>query len=65
MFDLPQIGDTFSALVGCRHRRVEDCVGKHHNAEASSSHTLRFGGFDFLAPEEVTLTAGTGTGSGP
>lgn len=57
MFDLPQVGDTFSALVGCRHRRVEDCVGKHNNAEASSSRTLRFGGFDFLAPEQVTVTA--------
>ena len=57
MFDLPVIGDTFNVTVGCRHRKGSDCIGKHSNAEASSSKTLRFGGFDFLSPEDVTLSA--------
>lgn len=56
-FDTIVIGDTFEAIVGCRHRIAEDCVTKHANAEASSSQTLRFGGFPFPAPEDVTMTS--------
>lgn len=55
--DVPEIGDTFFAIVGCRKRLEEDCVLKHDNAHRSSSRTLRFGGFPFLAPEDVTATA--------
>lgn len=55
--DIPQIGDTFWAVVGCRKRLTEDCVQKHDNRHRSSSRTLRFGGFPFLAPEDVTATA--------
>lgn len=59
-FDTIVIGDTFTAIVGCHHRLAEDCIAKHANAEASSSQTLRFGGFPFLAPEDVTATADKG-----
>lgn len=55
--DVPEIGDTFYAVVGCRKRLTEDCVQKHDNKNRSSSKTLRFGGFPFLAPEEVTMSA--------
>lgn len=55
--DLPAIGDTFYAVAGCRKRLSEDCVLKHHNAERSSSRTLRFGGFPFLAPESSGVNA--------
>ncbi len=55
-FSTIQVGDTFSALAGCRKRLAEDCTGKHANALASSSKTLRFGGFPFLAPEDGTMT---------
>jgi hypothetical protein len=51
------VGDTFEAIVGCRHRLTEDCVNKHHQPESSVSRTIRFGGFPFLAPEDVTITA--------
>lgn len=56
-YDDIQIGDTFEALVGCRHRRQEDCITKHDNANNSRTLTLRFGGFDFLAGENITATA--------
>jgi hypothetical protein len=56
-YDDIQIGDTFEALVGCRHRRQEDCITKHDNAHNSRTLTLRFGGFDFLAGENITATA--------
>lgn len=59
-YDDIQIGDTFEALVGCRLRRVEDCVGKHDNANNSRTLTLRFGGFDFLAGENITASAPKG-----
>ncbi|WP_136617071.1 MULTISPECIES: baseplate hub protein [Mesorhizobium] len=59
-YDDIQIGDTFEALVGCRHRRVEDCIGKHDNAHNSRTLTLRYGGFDFLAGENITATAPKG-----
>lgn len=55
--DVPAIGDTFYAVAGCRKRLTEDCVLKHHNAERSSSRTLRFGGFPFLAPESSGVNA--------
>lgn len=48
--DLPAIGDTFEATPGCRKRLKEDCVEKWNNGD-------RFGGFPFLAPENVTATA--------
>lgn len=51
------VGDTFEALVGCRHRRVEDCITKHDNANNSRTKTLRYGGMDFLAGENITATA--------
>ncbi|ESY89017.1 hypothetical protein X739_00485 [Mesorhizobium sp. LNHC220B00] len=51
------VGDTFEALVGCRHRRQEDCITKHDNAHNSRTLTLRYGGFDFLAGENITATA--------
>jgi hypothetical protein len=51
------VGDTFEALVGCRHRRVEDCITKHDNASNSRTLTLRYRGFDFLAGENITATA--------
>lgn len=56
-YDDIQVGDTFEALVGCRHRRQEDCITKHDNQHNSRTLTLRFGGFDFLAGENVTATA--------
>jgi len=56
-YDDIQVGDTFEALVGCRHRRQEDCITKHDNAHNSRTLTLRFGGFDFLAGENITATA--------
>ncbi|RVD44218.1 DUF2163 domain-containing protein [Mesorhizobium sp. M4A.F.Ca.ET.020.02.1.1] len=56
-YDDIAIGDTFEALVGCRHRRVEDCITKHNNAANSRTKTLRYGGFDFLAGENITATA--------
>ena len=59
-YDDIQIGDTFEALVGCRHRRQEDCITKHDNANNSRTLTLRFGGFDFLAGENITATAQKG-----
>lgn len=55
--DVPQIGDTFYAIVGCRKRLTEDCVQKHNNAVRSISRTLRFGGFPFLAPEQSGASA--------
>lgn len=55
--DVPQIGDTFFAIVGCRKRLTEDCVQKHDNAARSISRTLRFGGFPFLAPEQSGVSA--------
>lgn len=54
--DLPQIGDTFDATPGCRKRLAEDCVAKWSNGN-------RFGGFPFLAPENVTATAPKGKAS--
>jgi hypothetical protein len=51
------VGDTFEVLVGCRKRRVEDCITKHDNAHNSRTLTLRYGGFDFLAGENITATA--------
>lgn len=54
------VGDTFEALVGCRHRRVEDCITKHDNAANSRTGTLRYRGFDFLAGENITATAPKG-----
>ncbi|TGT76706.1 MULTISPECIES: DUF2163 domain-containing protein [unclassified Mesorhizobium] len=56
-YDDIAIGDTFEALVGCRHRRVEDCITKHDNAANSRTKTLRYGGMDFLAGENITATA--------
>lgn len=56
-YDDIHVGDTFEVLVGCRHRRVEDCIGKHDNAHNSRTLTLRYGGFDFLAGENITATA--------
>lgn len=56
-YDDIQVGDTFEVLVGCRGRRVEDCIGKHDNAHNSRTLTLRFLGFDFLAGENITATA--------
>ena len=56
-YDDIAIGDTFEALVGCRHRRQEDCITKHDNANNSRTKTLRYGGFDFLAGENITATA--------
>jgi hypothetical protein len=56
-YDDIAFGDTFEALVGCRHRRVEDCIGKHDNANNSRTLTLRYRGFDFLAGENITATA--------
>lgn len=56
-YDDIAIGDTFEALVGCRKRRVEDCINKHANAENSRTKTLRYGGMDFLAGENITATA--------
>jgi len=56
-YDDIAIGDTFEVLVGCRHRRVEDCITKHDNAHNSRTLTLRYGGFDFLAGENITATA--------
>jgi hypothetical protein len=56
-YDDIAIGDTFEALVGCRHRRVEDCITKHDNAHNSRTLTLRYGGMDFLAGENITATA--------
>lgn len=55
--DVPEIGDTFYAVAGCRKRLTEDCVEKHDNANRSISRTLRFGGFPFLAPEQSGATA--------
>ena len=51
------VGDTFTLVAGCRKRLSEDCVAKHQNAAVSSSRTLRFGGFQHLAPENVTASA--------
>jgi hypothetical protein len=56
-YDDIAVGDTFEALVGCRHRRVEDCITKHDNASNSRTGTLRYRGFDFLAGENITATA--------
>lgn len=56
-YDDIEAGDTFEVLVGCRHRRVEDCIGKHDNEHNSRTGTLRFRGFDFLAGENITATA--------
>lgn len=56
-YDDIAIGDTFEALVGCRKRRVADCITKHDNANNSRTKTLRYGGFDFLAGENITATA--------
>jgi hypothetical protein len=58
--DVPQIGDTFFAIVGCRKRLAEDCVRKHDNQHRSSSRTLRFGGFPFLAPVSSSFSADKG-----
>lgn len=46
-------GDTFTVVAGCRKRFEQDCIASHDNA-------ARFGGFPFLAPEEVTATAPRG-----
>jgi len=51
------VGDTFEALVGCRHRLDEDCITKHDNAHNSRTLTLRYGGQPFLAGENITATA--------
>ncbi|TGP28197.1 DUF2163 domain-containing protein [Mesorhizobium sp. M2D.F.Ca.ET.232.01.1.1] len=56
-YDDIAIGDTFEALVGCRHRLEEDCITKHDNANNSRTKTLRFGGQPFLAGENITATA--------
>lgn len=56
-YDDIAVGDTFEALVGCRHRRVEDCIGKHDNKNNSRTGTLRTRAFDFLAGENITATA--------
>lgn len=56
-YDDIAVGDTFEVLVGCRHRRVEDCITKHDNAHNSRTLTLRYRGFDFLAGENITATA--------
>lgn len=52
-FDNIAVGDTFEIVVGCRKRITEDCKTKHSNV-------LRFGGFPFLAEENVTATAPKG-----
>lgn len=59
-YDDITIGDTFEVVVGCRKRLSEDCVTKHDNAANSRTLTLRYGGFPFLAGENVTATAGKG-----
>lgn len=56
-YDDIAIGDTFEALVGCRHRHVEDCITKHDNEHNSRTGTLRYGGQPFLAGENITATA--------
>lgn len=48
------IGDTFLAIVGCRHRLSEDCVTKHEQPLSTVNLRLNFGGFPYLAPEDVT-----------
>jgi hypothetical protein len=59
-FDTIQVGDTFEALVGCRKRLTADCITKHDNEANSRTRTLRFGGFPYLAEENVTATANKG-----
>lgn len=59
-YDDIQVGDTFEVTVGCRHRLQEDCITKHRNSIFSRTKTLRFGGFPYLAPEDVTATAPKG-----
>jgi hypothetical protein len=59
-FDVIQVGDTFEALVGCRKRLTQDCITKHDNEANSRTRTLRFGGFPYLASENVTATARKG-----
>ena len=52
-FDTIQVGDTFEATAGCRLRIYTDCRDKWSNIE-------NFGGFPFLAEENVTVTAKKG-----
>lgn len=52
-FDDIASGDTFEVLVGCRKRLQADCHDKHDNV-------AHFGGFPFLAKENVTATAPKG-----
>lgn len=52
-FDEIQIGDTFEVVSGCRLRITEDCKTKFDNVN-------RFGGFPFLADENVTMAAKVG-----
>ncbi len=52
-FDNIGVGDTFEIVVGCRKRHIDDCKTKHANIR-------RFGGFPFLAEENVTVTAPKG-----
>lgn len=52
-FDDIANGDMFLAVVGCRKRLTEDCITKHDNV-------FHFGGFPFLAEENVTMTAPKG-----
>lgn len=59
-FDNIQVGDTFELVTGCRKRLTEDCIGKHDNGNMSRTRTPRYGGFPFLAEENVTATANKG-----
>lgn len=59
-FDDIAIGDTFEVVAGCRKRFTEDCIGKHDNANNSSTRTLRYVGDPYLAEENVTVTAPKG-----
>lgn len=52
-FDDIAVGDTFEVIVGCRHRLTEDCKTKHDNV-------VNFGGFPYLAEENVSMTAPKG-----
>lgn len=56
-FEDIQVGDTFAVVAGCRKRLLEDCVTKWDNETNSRTHTLRFGGFPYLAEEDVTVTS--------
>lgn len=42
---LPVIGDTYSAVIGCRKRHAEDCVTRFSNV-------INFGGFPWIPTQE-------------